>query len=313
MPRKKKTESKEKVKKVPKKRGRKPKGGKIVQKNIIVKQENVAPENIILHLKCSKKDIKKSDDKYLKNSEVSEIKSFNINKNKNNAINFDEYKKKKLKKNNYNLEIQKENINENKNKNTTINQHLIWDKLKLLRQQLYNNDISDKRSDCFWCTCQFDNPPIFIPKCYVGNQIEVYGCFCSPECAVAYLKKEKIDTSTLWERYSMLNNIYSKIYKYDKNIKPAPNPFYTLEKYYGNLTIEEYRNQLKNDSLLMVVEKPLTKVMPDMYEENNELPDIYSSILDNNYNNNKSYSLYRNKKTSSKSTILNNNFSKSNI
>lgn len=111
----------------------------------------------------------------------------------------------------------------------------------------------------------------------------------------------------------MLNNIYSKIYKYDKNIKPAPNPFYTLEKYYGNLTIEEYRNQLKNDSLLMVVEKPLTKVMPDMYEENNELPDIYSSILDNNYNNNKSYSLYRNKKTSSKSTILNNNFSKSNI
>ena len=62
----------------------------------------------------------------------------------------------------------------------------------------------------------------------------------------------------------------------------------------------------------MVVDKPLTKVMPDMYEENNELPDIYSSILDNNYGKNNSYSLYRNKSVSSKSSIVNNNFSKSN-
>ena len=308
MPRKKKTESKEKVKKVPKKRGRKPKGGKIVQKNIIVKQENVAPENIILHLKCSKKDIKKSDDKYLKNSEVSEIKSFNINKNKNNAINFDEYKKKKLKKNNYNLEIQKENINENKNKNTTINQHLIWDKLKLLRQQLYNNDISDKRSDCFWCTCQFDNPPIFIPKCYVGNQIEVYGCFCSPECAVAYLKTEPIDCSVLWERYALLNNIYTKIYNYDKNIKPAPNPYYTLDKYYGNLTIQEYRKLLSKDRLLLVVDKPLTKILPELYEENNELPNIFDDLLNSNTHKQPQYRLKRKQTTNTKTSSLSNNF-----
>ena len=309
MPRKKKAEKKEKVKKVPKKRGRKPKGGKIVEKNITIKNKVITPENIILHLKCGKSDIKNQEENYLENSENSKVKSFNItNKNKNNKINFEEYKKNKLKQN-YEYSSDKENVNES----NRINQNLIWDKLKLLRKQLYNNDVSDKRSDCFWCTCQFDNPPIFIPKGYVNNQIEVYGCFCSPECAVAYLKREKIDTSTLWERYSMLNNVYSKIYKYEKNIKPAPDPYYTLEKYYGNLTIEEYRNQLKNDSLLMVVDKPLTKVMPDMYEENNELPDIYSSILDNNYGKNNSYSLYRNKSVSSKSSIVNNNFSKSNI
>ena len=35
----------------------------------------------------------------------------------------------------------------------------------------------------------------------------------------AFLMNEKLDNSTLWERYSMLNNIYSKIY--DRNIKLA--------------------------------------------------------------------------------------------
>ena len=51
---------------------------------------------------------------------------------------------------------------------------------------------------------------------------EVYGCFCSPECACAYLNKEHIDSSTFWERYALLNNIYGKIYEHDENIKPAP-------------------------------------------------------------------------------------------
>ena len=295
MPRKKKT-NKEKPVKVPKKRGRKPKGGKIIEKNIILNTKPDVPENIILHLKCSNKDLENNiiDDLNSKN----EIKSYVINKNKSNNINYENYKK---------------NIPQQDSSKENIDKNIIWDKIKHLTQQLHNNDIADKRSNCFWCTCCFDNPPIYIPKSISNDNVEVYGCFCSPECAVAYLKNEKINTSTLWERYSLLNNIYGKIYNYDKNIKPAPNPFYTLDKFYGNLTIEEYRNQLKNDRMLMVVDKPLTKIMPDMYEENNELPDIYTSILDNNYNSNKSYSLYRNKTTSSKKDIFNNNFGMNNI
>ena len=54
----------------------------------------------------------------------------------------------------------------------------------------------------------------------------------------------------MWERYALLNNIYGKVYNYETNIKPAPSPFYTLDKYYGNLTIQEYRKLLKNDTLL---------------------------------------------------------------
>ena len=150
----------------------------------------------------------------------------------------------------------------------------VWEKIRQLKIKLHNNDVSDKRSNCFWCTYPFDNPPIYIPKQERNGNIEVYGCFCSPECAVAYLKKEPLDTSTLWERYALLNNVYSDIYNYENNIKPAPDPHYILDKYYGTLTIQEYRKLLNNQQLLLVVEKPLTKILPELYEENNDSPTI---------------------------------------
>ena len=107
----------------------------------------------------------------------------------------------------------------------------------------------------------FDSPAIYIPKQYNNGMLEVYGCFCSPECACAYLKNEDIDNSIKWERYALLNNTYCKVFDYTKNIKPAPNPHYTLEKFYGNLSIQEYRRLLKNERILMVVDKPMTKVL----------------------------------------------------
>ena len=52
---------------------------------------------------------------------------------------------------------------------------------------------------------------------------------------------ENIDSSSKFERYYLLNNIYGKIYNYEKNIKPAPDPHYTLDKYYGLFSINEWR------------------------------------------------------------------------
>ena len=235
----------------PKKRGRKPKGGKIIKnfgdmnKNKIVKKTNV-----ILHLKCSSKELENED------GENPKPEFLNINSQSN--INYNEI-------------------------NTTDEQKIekkdVWEKIRRLKIKLHNNDVSDKRSNCFWCTYPFDNPPIYIPKQERNGMVEVYGCFCSPECAVAHLKKEPLDTSTLWERYSLLNNIYSDIYKYENNIKPAPDPHYILDKYYGTLTIQEYRKLLNNQQLLLVVNKPLTKILPELYEENNDSPSIYSNLL----------------------------------
>lgn len=75
----------------------------------------------------------------------------------------------------------------------------------------------------------------------------------------------------------MINDLYGKIF--GKNIKPAPCPYYTLNKYYGNLTIQEYRKLLNNDKLLMIVDKPMSKILPELYEDNNELPDVNNNLL----------------------------------
>ena len=202
-----------KPKKIPKKRGRKPKGGKIIKKKELVKKENakIAMPNIILHLKTSTKD--------LKNTKI------------NDSI-FDSYTFDKV------TQLPYKNLNTATPTKSTYTHNdgdsddlkYIWDKLSQLKKSLHQNQLVTKRSACFWCTCPFDNPPIYIPKQKRGETTEVYGCFCSPECATAYLKKEQIDESTRWERYAMLNNIYGKIYDYEKSIKPAPNPFYTLDK-----------------------------------------------------------------------------------
>jgi hypothetical protein len=81
---------------------------------------------------------------------------------------------------------------------------------------------------------------------------------------------ENIDTATKFERYQLLNYIYKSLYNYTNNIKPAPNPYYMLDKFYGNLTIQEYRSLFQTDRLFLIVDKPLTKMMPEMVEDNDE-------------------------------------------
>jgi hypothetical protein len=152
-----------------------------------------------------------------------------------------------------------------------VNMKDINTKLKRLKLHLYKNTMPDKKSACFWCTCEYDNPSCYIPKYEMDDQLYGYGSFCRPECATAYLMKENIDDSTKFERYHLLNKIYSKIYEYKKNIKPAPNPYYLLDKFYGNLSIQEYRKLLKTEHMLLVIEKPMTRILPELHEDNEEI------------------------------------------
>jgi len=257
-----------------KKRGRKPKGGKIIQQVLHVSNIKESKPNIILHLKCSLKELNN-----------------NLFENNINGYDFSSCKKDFLYEiisSNENttslssLKTQAEDIVKNEccldndlcdndsycNKKGDMKD--LWKKLKNLEYSLHLNNISDKKSACFWCTYEFDNPSIYIPKHYIKDSYHVYGCFCSPECATAYLMEENIDSSTKFERYHLLNHIYSKIYDYTKNIKPAPKPHYILEKFYGNLNIQEYRSLLKNERLFLVVDKPLTRILPELHEDNDD-------------------------------------------
>lgn len=245
--------------KIPKKRGRKPKGGKIVEQKKTIVSNNDGQSSIILHLKCKKSDIINSD---------YDPTIYNIEPYNNDNIHYE------IIKHNPNEETKHEqdeedSVNDKKN---------IYDKLSELEKNLHSNHINNK-SNCFWCTCSFDTPVIHIPTIKMNETYKVYGCFCSPECATSYLFNEPIVETIKYERYQMLNYLYGKIYDYNEIIKMAPCPFYTLDKYYGNLTIHEYRKLLKYDRLLLFTDKPLTKIYPELHEDNSRFEPLYNNKM----------------------------------
>ena len=387
--------------KVIKKRGRKPKGGKIINQKLEENNNNNELPNIILHLKCSIRDIKNinTDSTNSYNTEQNEIQSYNSSQLKGSEI----YVKNSLANNtssNLNptptpvpvpisndnsshlfkvydnmgsssIETQNtankssnSNSNNNSNSNSSnINNDIcssknsiyssntpiffdnvyspdvnsysneynnrtdfddcddcddsdniarlnkgekdIWRKINQLKISFHKSDIcknigGTQRSACFWCTCEFDSPAIYIPKTLTKDVYNVYGCFCSPECAAAFLMNENVDTSTKFERYHLLNLLYGKIYKYEKSIKIAPNPFYLLNKFYGNLTIQEYRKLFQSEQMIYVVNKPLTHILPELYEDNNDF------LLNNKIIPNNTVNIRKNKPL--KSNIINNAF-----
>ena len=303
-----------------KKRGRKPKGGKIIEQKKIIIELNQKP-NIILHLNCKLRDIiigelnysplvhniKDFDNTitnydYIKSNEDTlndEHTSNNETMLNNETILNNEYtslnneytslNNEYTSLNNEYTSSNNEHNNFDKKINTNTSEKLLYNKiiskkLEDLSKQLKTNNVN-KKGACFWCTYCFDNDSIMIPKYEMKNTYYCYGNFCSPECACSYLMNENIESSQKFERYYLLNNIYSKIYNYEKNIKLAPSPYYTLDKFYGNLNIQEYRKLLKHERLLLIVEKPLSKLLPELYDENEDY------ILNNKSLNNKLYKI----------------------
>ena len=192
---------------VPKKRGRKPKGGKIITNQEINNNNPFVKTNIILHLKCNLKDINHNSN----NDNTEFLNSLdNYDTNKKYDINFKTLSNEPIIET---RDINKNNIIIDKKDETVspkekINNKEIWKKLKELQNELHDNNISDKKSSCFWCTYDFDNPAIYIPKFKINKNYSVYGCFCSPQCATAYLMNENVDTSVKFERYQLLNYLY---------------------------------------------------------------------------------------------------------
>lgn len=320
---------------VSKKRGRKPKGGKIVVKNVEQENKEIPLPNIILHLKCSLQDLKEYNSKL--NEMVTDPLSYNatvppeIMTYNDNISSFSNYENQ-IEHPNKSLAYRPIETNTSQfckscncdltadsdinNDDSVITMKDINSKLKALRIQFYKNTLNDKKSACFWCTYEYDSPPCYIPKYETDNSICGYGSFCRPECAVGYLMKEQLDDSTKFERYHLLNRIYSKVYGYKKNIKPAPNPYYLLDKFYGTLSIQEYRKLLNSSHMLLTIDKPMTRILPELHEDNEEF--ILSIYGGTSAQNSQSGGMYKVKRQSekqqgpSKTSIMRNNFGLSN-
>jgi len=324
-----------------KKRGRKPKGGKLIVKPT-EKLDNAKPvANVILHLKCSMQDLTEHNTKIhqfvtdplaYNPSVPPSIMSFNINESRpfslyeSSNIQPEEQPVEK----DANFAYKEFDANDKllttnaavcsccnktdvvvEEDDSNVNLKDIKTKLKTLKLELYKNSNLDKKSACFWCTYEYDNPSCYIPKYEMDGKLYGYGSFCRPECAVAFLMEEKLDDSTKFERYHLLNQLYSKVYDYKKNIKPAPNPYFLLDKFYGNLSIQEYRKLLKTEHMLLVIDKPMTRILPELHEDNE---DFITNIFGGKQPTSNASGVYKVKRQSekqkgpSKTTIMKENF-----
>jgi len=322
-----------------KKRGRKPKGGKLIMKQPEKLNTTTPIANIILHLKCSMHDLNEHNNiisqlvtdplvynptlppnilAYNKtsfslydvaNELDTQQKCNQFDTTKHAYIDYDPNQSSNICKScSVNM---KDDIVDNDDY-SDINIKDVNTKLKQLKIQLYKNVNPDKKSACFWCTYDYDNPSCYIPKYEMDSQIFGYGSFCRPECAVAYLMKENIDDSTKFERYHLLNMIYSKVYDFKRNIKPAPNPYYLLDKFYGNLSIQEYRKLLKTEHMLLVIDKPLTRILPELHEDNDDfISNIYGNTNTSTAQSGGAYKVKRDsekQKSQTKSSIMKERF-----
>ena len=231
-----------------KRRGRKPKGGKVVEPIEAQQAQQINNVAIIAHLKCHTKDIPNKDTLQY-NPHINEIEPY-----------YTEV---------YNLKIDDMDCihDDHSMKSTTKKSGLTSydEKLNSLNFLLENIDCSKIDSACFWCTCSFSTEVFHIPKSFTEDVINAYGCFCSPECGMAFLLNENLDESTKVERIALMNSVYCSPCSYTKNIQPALSPYYTLNKFFGNLSIEEYRKICNTNTSYRykLVDKPFTLTNPE--------------------------------------------------
>jgi hypothetical protein len=106
---------------------------------------------------------------------------------------------------------------------------------------------------CFWCCDNFPGRPCVIPIRVIDSIWNVYGNFCTPQCCMAYLLSELMDTHTRWERIALLNRLYSA--QTNGRIYPAPNRE-CLARFGGPITIEDFRSICESQNMRVDVHMP---------------------------------------------------------
>lgn len=107
---------------------------------------------------------------------------------------------------------------------------------------------------CFWCAHGFTWKPCIIPEREEKGIYRVYGNFCSPSCAMAFLLNESLDTHVRWERIALLHRLYGKNYR-NHRIFPAP-ARETLALFGGPTTIEQYRATIEQGKIRVDLQVP---------------------------------------------------------
>ena len=132
----------------------------------------------------------------------------------------------------------------------------------------YNKLPTSTEIACFWCCHSFCGAPVAIPSHILDEIWYMYGNFCSPECATAYLFKERVDNHAQWERYALLNSLYAEDAAIPagspRGIRPAP-PREVLRMFGGSMDISEYRAVVHEKRLRIdVLTPPMVSIIQTM-------------------------------------------------
>ena len=229
---------------------------------------------------------------------LSEIESISSNASNNSDVTIKSEKINNLKDDDQDNEIKTEH---NENWYTTENNYksyqnminIMKDKRKLDLENLakkkyvqnillpFDNDKSNTvPSTSIYCgvLSSIDTAPCAIPCEEKNSKFKVFGVFCSPECAAAYIF-DNYQNDDLWEKYSLLNYMYSKLYNEDNfKIKPAA-PRQCLKIFGGTLNIKHFREYNTNfKKNFKVIVPPLISIIPQ--QEYSFLNKNYSTKTD---------------------------------
>ena len=283
--------------KIPKKRGRKPKEKvysiKELPKTFYEENKN---EMLILHLPINleEKDnepvpledetnynihneLNKSINKI---NDLNNMNSINTLNNEDNlptqmnlledTDNFNQYREEEVNKQNISTNIEKNKAWEvdQKNSNKVLKKNLrniLYEFINCNKEKTWPEKTN---INCWWCCHGFDDTPCSLPYKYKKEKFYVKGIFCSFNCAASY--NFSLNDDDIYERYSLLNLMYKKLY-YRKFIKInlAP-PRESLKMFGGYLSIEEFReNCLNNDKIFSLIDPPLISIIPKIEESIN--------------------------------------------
>ena len=255
---------------VQKKRGRKP---KIVKPTGNKTKEDIKKnQNIILHLNITEEDLLTETVLPLETNKV--YHKYTENKQERETEDYIKYINQLI---------------EDRNSLTTCNNSLFLE---------YNNANRTKKwpsktnIDCFWDGHPFETCPVGIPMKRSNNILYMFGNFCSPECAAAY--NFSMNDDNIWERYSLINEIYSK--NSNKSINIA-NSKLLLKKYGGIYNINEYRMNNINTNFILNI-NPVISYIPTIEEisKNYSKIDTFNEIdTESEYNRNRHTTILNNK------------------
>ncbi len=131
---------------------------------------------------------------------------------------------------------------------------------------------------CFWCCETFEGRPCVIPSFINDDVWNVYGNFCMPQCAMAYLLCELLDTHTRWERIALLNRLYSA--QTNGRIYPAPSRE-SLIRFGGPISTEDMRSICESQRIRVDIQlPPMVSILASM---DTKPIDFYETPLRNTF------------------------------